>query len=197
MRIFLCHVIAALLLISCGDDQSRRGDKLFQQGQYEAAIQQYEEYLEYNPEDLKSIYNQGRAYEELGQYEKSLANYEEAIEIDPKHANALMSIGKYHFRNENYGDASFYFSKAAEIKKSDPQVFYLKGRSLHKLGKTTEALESYNQAISQNSDYGEAYLYRGALKVYQGNRNSGCADIRNAQALNVPEAEEALQEYCN
>lgn len=197
MRIFLSSLIVIAMLTACGDDQSREGDKLFNDGQYEAAIEQYTEFLEYNPEDLKSIYNQGRAYEELGQFDKSLENYQKAIEIDPKHANALMSIGKYHFRNENFGDASFYFSKAAEIKKSDPQAFYLAGRSFHKVGQTTKALEAYNQAISQNSDYGEAYLYRGALKVYQGNKRSGCADIRNAQSLNVPDAEDAIQEYCN
>ena len=119
------------------------------------------------------------------------------VEIDPNHANALMSIGKYHFRNNSYADASFYFSKAADIKKSDPQVFFLKGRAHHKLGETQVAMEAYDEAISKNRDYGEAYLYRGALKVYQGNKSAGCNDLRTAQSLKVPDAENALKEYCN
>jgi tetratricopeptide (TPR) repeat protein len=173
------------------------GNKLFNQGKYQEAITQYAEHLEYNPEDVQSIYNQGRAYEELGEFDKSLENYEQVVEIDPQHANALMSIGKYHFRNNSYADASFYFTKAAEIKKSDPQVFFLKARAHHKLGETQVAMEAYNEAISKNRDYGEAYLYRGALKVYQGNKSAGCNDLRTAQSLNVPDAENALKEYCN
>ena len=197
MKLIISYLAAIFLFTACGDNQSSEGDKLFQQGQYEAAIQQYSEYLEYNPEDLKAIYNQGRAYEELGQLDKSLANFEKAIEIDPLHANSLTSIGKHYFRENNYADASFYFSKAAEIKQSDPQVFYLKARSHHKLGETKEAMEAYDLAISKNRDYGEAYLYRGALKVYQEKKSAGCNDIRTAQSLDVPEAKSALQEYCN
>ncbi len=196
MKLFLHYILFISILTACGDNQSQEGDKLFSQGKYEAAIQQYNAYLEYNPEDLTSVYNQGRAYEELGQIEKALESYERAIEIDPKHTNSLMSIGKYHFRKKNYADASFYFSKASEIIQSNPQVFFLKGRAHHKLGETQEAMEAYDQAISKNRDYGEAYLYRGALKVYQGKKSAGCGDIRAALSLNVPEAEEALTEYC-
>ena len=58
-------------------------------------------------------------------------------------------------------------------------------------------MEAYDLAISKNRDYGEAYLYRGALKVYQGKKSAGCNDIRTAQSLDVPEAKSALQEYCN
>ncbi|WKN43099.1 tetratricopeptide repeat protein [Tunicatimonas pelagia] len=197
MKLFFYFVLCISLLTACGDSQSQEGDKLFNQGKYEAAIQQYEAYLEYNPEDLTSVYNQGRAYEELGQTDQALENYERALKIDPNHANSMMSIGKYHFRKKNYADASFYFSKASEIMQSNPQVFFLKGRTHHKLGETDEAMEAYDLAISKDRDYGEAYLYRGALKVYQGKKGAGCSDIRSAQSLKVPEAETALAEYCN
>jgi len=197
MRIVLSLLLLTCTLAGCGDDQSVEGHKLFNQGKYQEAVKQYAEYLEYNPEDVQAIYNQGRAYEELGEFEQSLENYQQVVEIDPRHANALMSIGKYHFRNNSYADASFFFTKAADIKKSDPQVYFLKGRAHHKLGETQVALEAYDEAISKNRDYGEAYLYRGALKVYQGKKSDGCNDLRTAQSLKVPDADEALQEYCN
>ena len=197
MRIILSTLLLSFIFAGCGDDQSVEGNKLYKQGKYQEAITQYEEYLEYNPEDVQAIYNQGRSYEELGEFEKSMANYKKVIEIDPNHANALMSIGKYHFRNNSYADASFFFTKAANIKKSDPQVFFLKARAHHKLGETQVAMEAYDEAISKNRDYGEAYLFRGALKVYQGKKSAGCNDLRTAQSLKVADAEDALKEYCN
>ena len=184
------------LFVACDSKNSQEGDQLFSQGKYEEAVTQYTQYIEYNPDDIKSIYNRGRAYEELGQYDKSMADYEKALEVDPKSINALMSIGKIHFRNGEYGDAAFYFDKAIKVKGGDAEAHFLSARSNHKLGETGKALEGYNRAISMNSNYGEAYLYRGALKVFL-KKSSGCADLKKAQALEVADAAAAVKKYCN
>ena len=186
-----------IFLGACDSKNSQQGDQLFADGDYEQAVSQYTDYIEYNPEDIKSIYNRGRAYEELGQYDKSLADYEKTLEIDPKNFNALMSVGKFHFRNEDYGDAAFYFDKAVKVKERSANAHYLSGRANHKLGETGKAMEGYNQAINLNGDYGEAYLYRGALKVFMKKKSGGCDDIKKAANLEAPEAAEALQKYCN
>ena len=187
----------AIIFGACDNESSQQGDQLFGQGKYEEAISEYSRYIEYNPDDIKSIYNRGRAYEELGEFDKSLADYERALGVDAKNINALMSIGKFHFRNEAYGDAAFYFDKAIKVKGGSAAAHFLSARANHKTGETTKAMEGYNRAISLNSDYGEAYLYRGALKVFLGKKSSGCSDLKKAMALETPEAEEALSEYCN
>ena len=184
------------LTAACDSKSSKEGDQLFSQGKYEEAISQYTQYIEYNPDDIKSIYNRGRAYEELGQYDKSMADYEKALEVDPKNINALMSIGKIHFRDGEYGDAAFYFDKAIKVKGGDAEAHFLSARANHKLGETGKAMEGYNRAISANSNYGEAYLYRGALKVFLKKKTSGSSDLKKAKALEVPDAEAALAKYC-
>ncbi len=187
----------SVALISCSGENSQQGDQLFADGQYEEAIGQYNQYIEYNPDDVKSIYNRGRAYEELGKYEESLADYEAALEIDPRNLNALMSIGKFHFRGESYGDAAFYFDKAVKLKESLADAHFWSARSNHKLGETGKAMEGYNQTISLDSERGEAYLYRGALKIFMKKKSGGCSDLKKARALGATDAEEALQEYCS
>ena len=62
----------SLLLVGCDSKNSKEGDQLFSQGKYEEAVSQYSAYIEYNPDDIKSIYNRGRAYEELGEFDKSM-----------------------------------------------------------------------------------------------------------------------------
>ena len=185
------------LMVACDSKNSQEGDQLFSQGKYEEAISMYTDYIEYNPDDIKSIYNRGRAYEELGEYDKSIADYEKALEVDPKNINAMTSIGKVHFRNSNFGDAAFYFDKAVQVKGGTAELHYLNARANHKLGETGKAMEGYNQAISMNSNYGDAYLYRGALKVFLKKKNGGCSDLKKAKALEVPDAESAIQKYCN
>ena len=186
-----------LFIVACDSKSSQEGDQLFAQGKYEEAVSQYTQYIEYNPDDIKSIYNRGRAYEELGQYDKSMADYEKALEVDPKNVNALMSIGKAHFRNREYGDAAFYYDKAVKVKGGSAEAHFFSARANHKMGETGRAMEGYNQAISMNSNYGEAYLYRGALKIFLKKKSAGCADLKKALALEVSDAEAALEKYCN
>lgn len=188
--------IILVFFMGCDGNEYKMADQYFEQGEYKKAIEQYNQYLEYKPTHIESIYNRGRAYEELGQFEKSLSSYEETLEIDPKNVNAMMSIGKHHFRQKNYKDAAFYFDKAAGINKSDDQAMYLAARAFHKAGQTKEAMEAYDNAISTNNQLGEAYLYRGALKVYQGKKSAGCQDFRSAKALNISEAQAAIEQYC-
>ena len=118
------------------------------------------------------------------------------MEVDPKNVNAQMSIGKLHFRNGAYGDAAFYFDKAIKVKGGNAEIHFLSARANHKLGETGKAMEGYNQAISMNSNYGDAYLYRGALKIFLKKKTAGCADLKKAQSLEVADAEAALQKYC-
>lgn len=194
------NVIFSIFLFSafaCSSNDSRQGDKLYSQGEYEQAIKAYSEYIEFNPGDFKSIYNRGRAYEALGQYDNALQDYEAAYKIDEKDENVLLSLGRHYFRNESYKDAAYYFDKATQVNANLKVAQFLKGRSYHKAGETDKAIEAYNDAISTDSQYGEAYLYRGALKIYLGRKSSGCNDLKTAQSLNVEEAESALQQYCN
>ena len=193
---FAC-AFAMLLTISCDSKDSQQGDQLFAEGKYEEAVSEYTQYIEYNPSDVKSIYNRGRAYEELGEYDKSLEDYEAALEIDPQNMNALMSIGKFHFRNDAFGDAAFYFDKAIKVKENSANAHFLNARANHKLGETGKAMESYDQAISLNPNYGAAYLYRGALKIFMKKKQSGCSDLKKAQSLETPEAEAAVEKYCS
>ena len=61
-------IILGLVLTSCGNEDEIMGDRLFEQGKYHDAISAYTKYLELQPTHVKSIYNRGRAFEELGQY---------------------------------------------------------------------------------------------------------------------------------
>ncbi len=196
-----CRRTLSLVLLtfclSCGGSDSQKGDQFFGQGKYEQAINEYDQYLEYNPDDFKSMYNRGRAYEELKDYDKALNSYEAALKMDEKNINVLISLGRYYFRENKFKDAAFYFDKATQVNQNSPLAQYLKGRAYHKAGETGQAMEAYNTAISMRKEYGEAYLYRGALKIYLGRKRSGCSDLKTAQSLQVANAEAALAKYCN
>ena len=65
-----------------------RGDKSYNQGDYQAAISDYDEAIRLDPNDTRAYYNRGVAKSELGDSEAAISDYDEAIRLDPNDATA-------------------------------------------------------------------------------------------------------------
>ena len=199
MKNKICFVLLALLLVGggCKDNRSLQGDAHFRNKEYQLAIEAYNDYLSLKPNNIKSLYNRGRSYEELGDFNRALQDYNRILEINPDNIQANLSIGKDFYRKNVFDNAAFYFDKVIKVDDTNAVAHFFKGRSLHKSGLFREALQAYNLAININQDYGEAYLYRGALHIsYLKKRSSACNDFKMAKSLNVEDADEAVERYC-
>ena len=191
-------ILIILITTSCKDERSNEGDKYFKRGDYQAAVQSYNEYISLNPEHIKSIYNRGRAYEELGQYDKAMEDFWHVLKREPNHVSALLSVANhYYVREKDYENAVFYADKALEHDKKNAFAYTLKGRALQKLGQLTPALSSYNNAISVNENYADAYISRGSLRLAAKQPNRACRDFKTAAALGSEQANQLIAKYCN
>lgn len=193
------YIAIALLFfaaLGCSNEESINGDDLFDDGKYQDAIEAYTSYLATHPDHKKSLYNRGRSYEEIGEIKKALKDFEKLIEIDPKYIKAYLSLAKVSYNNQDYNKALVYTGSAIDLNENSAQAHFLSGRAEHQLGYFDQALESYNNAITINRDFGEAYLYRGAVKVGQEKHRSACEDFKFAKLLNIPEADKAIKDYC-
>ncbi|MTI38025.1 tetratricopeptide repeat protein [Fulvivirga lutimaris] len=187
----------ALAIISCSNENSKNGDKFFSNGEYDKAVEAYTVYLNTEPRDIKTIYNRGRAYEELGKYELALKDFNRVIKEDPLNVNAHLSIMvDYYDRLNDYENTIFYAEKVLKLDETNANAFTLKGKAHQKLGQLPEALSAYNAAISVDKEYAEAYLSRGALRIYTKQTSRACSDFRMAQTLGVEKADELLKKYC-
>ena len=188
-------VLGLFLLVACGSDKSDEGDRFYRKGQYEAAIAAYSEYLVLNPTDLKSLYNRGRAYQEVGKDDKAVEDFNRVIKEDPLNVNALLSLANdYYHRIHDYENAIFYADKVLKIS-PNAMAFTLKGQSFQRLGKLNEAMQAYNDAISTNETYADAYISRGSLFIYLSQTQRACADFKQASALDA-DVESYIKKYC-
>ena len=196
-RFYLAFFLAGLLFYSCSSDKkNRNADAFFNQGEYDKAINVYDQQLNKNPDDYMIQYNRARAYEELGENKKALAEYKDISKEHPEFFPAKMGEARYYFNQGDFETAAYTLEDG--IKKGDKgeDVFFLYARANHKAGKTREALNAYDKAIEKNSDFGLAYLYRGALKIYLERKREGCSDLKIAASLGVEEAQPAMDQYC-
>ena len=192
----LCWLWMLLVLWNCSNEDAIIGDRYFAEGQYQKAIEAYTEYVKLNPTSVKSIYNRGRAYEELGQYDRAFRDWSKVRELDKKNTNALLSLSTHYYRNERYDQAAYQADLAIEINPQLADAHFWKGRALHQQGIFKDALNAYNSAISLNDDNGEFYLYRGVIYVQFKNSSKACGDFRLASNLEVADARDAIDKYC-
>ncbi|WP_373495425.1 tetratricopeptide repeat protein [Aquiflexum sp.] len=185
-----------LILGSCSSGGSNRGDVLFSQGKYEEAIKAYDSFLAAKPKNVKALYNRGRSYEELGNYPQAEKDFLAALDQDTKNIQVMLSLSNIYQKQKNHNSALLYADYAVEVPGAPAMAYFMKGRALHQIGNTQEALREYSAAIKMDKDFGQAYYYRGMLKIATDKKRSGCEDIGLAIRLNVSIAEEARDKYC-
>lgn len=193
---YIFFILLIAILSSCQNENSRIGDDYFKVGQYKKAIEAYNDFLKYKPKHVKTIYNRGRCYQELGEFDKALEDFNVVITLDANNESALLSIGQDFYRKKEYSSATFYSEKVLERNPGNTMAHYLMGRANHKQGYMRDALSNYNSAINLSPDFGEAYLHRGALKLYLRQNRAACADLRKAVELKIEGAENALRKNC-
>lgn len=189
-------LIGILSLSSCSENISNKGDNLFTEEKYEEAVKEYDNVLKTNPKYLKGLYNRGRSYEELGDIKKAEKDFLAAYAIDGKNTQVMMSLSNIYQKQKNHTSALLFADYAVQVPGAPAMAFFLKGRALHQIGNTGEAMKEYSTAIKMDKNFGQAYYYRGMLKIATDKKKSGCEDIRAAIKLGHEEAQVAMDKYC-
>ena len=65
-------------------------------GDYEKAIEKYDEAIQLDPEYASTYGNRGHSYHALGQYQRAIQDYDEAIRLDPEYALSPTTTGVFH-----------------------------------------------------------------------------------------------------
>ena len=183
-------------LWACSEVKRNPADQYFEKGEYELAIQTYTEDLKFKPTDVKMLYNRGRAFQEMGNLADAKTDFEAALDQDPNNFQVLLSLSALQLEEKNYASALLYATKAEETPGAPAMASLLKGRALHQMGLTEEALKAYGTAIQLDKDFGQAYFNRGMLKVALKRNKQSCEDFKLASALNYPGAQDSFNKYC-
>ncbi|XP_056398877.1 tetratricopeptide repeat protein 12 isoform X3 [Hyla sarda] len=91
------------------------GNKAFDKGDYETAIQCYSEGLE-KLKDMQVLYtNRAQAYIKLEKYEKAISDCEWALKCDDKCVKAYVHMGRAHLSLKNYEEARQCYKMITDI----------------------------------------------------------------------------------
>lgn len=188
-----------LMLLSCNDKpEILTADDYFEQGKFAEAISIYNDFIKFNPQNMKAFYNRGRSFEELGDVEKAVKDFEKVVSLDENHiqANISLAVNEY-FRTKDYSKTIVFLNNALDKDNSNTMALTLRGKAKQRLGDFDAAMKDYNAAISIDPDFANAYFARGSIYVMQNRRNQACVDFKTAARLGLETADDAVSKYCN
>jgi tetratricopeptide (TPR) repeat protein len=129
------------------------GDEYLQKREYTAAINSYNQALQFNNSDADIYYKLGLVNYQLGEYHTAIINYSQAINLNINHPQAYSQIGLAHYQIGNYQIAIEAYTQAMRINPHIAINYKNRADVRSHIGDTQGAIEDYNQAIKLNPDY--------------------------------------------
>jgi protein O-mannosyl-transferase len=176
-----------------------RGNSYSSLGQYNLAIEDYNDAIRLNPDLSDAYYRRGSAYSALGQYQIAIADFNEYIRREPEDARAYYGRGNAFSEIKQNRTAIEDYNEAIRFKPDFAEAYFNRGNAyVREPGQYELAIKDYNEAIRLKPDFTEAYFNKGGLLINQGNKKMGCLDLQKACTLGNCKILEAAKSkgYC-
>ncbi len=158
---------------------------------WDRAISNFEQALQYEPNLAAAHYYLGQAYLKKGDPTKALAELEKAIETDPAYINAYHTIGLAYLERGDTTAARNFFQQLIERKPQDCDVQIAYGYVMaNQLGEVEKGLEAFEKAKQLCPDNPTAYQYL-ALALPQDRGDEKIANFQKYLELSEGKATDA------
>lgn len=155
-----------------------RGQKLYDQGEYEKALTVFKEFVSKQPELYGARVNIGNCYVKLKQYDKAIEEFKFVIEKmkeekgdlkgDKTASSLYASLGELYMDKNDFEKAKEYFKKSIDIDLSDYALPYNVAEILFDSNKIDEAIHYYKLAAQAKPDWPKSYLKLGYCYLNKG-----------------------------
>ncbi|BAY60156.1 serine/threonine protein kinase containing TPR domain [Calothrix brevissima NIES-22] len=166
------------------DTYKKEGKEKYDRGDYQGAIEDYNQAIKIHPDYADAYNNRGNAREKLGDYQGAIEDYNQAIKIHPDYADAYCDRGNARGNLGEYQAAIEDYNRAIKINPDDADAYCNRGNARWDLGEYQAAIEDYNRAIKINPDYADAYNNRGNARWDLGEYQAAIKDYNQAIKIN-------------
>ncbi|HUB68633.1 MAG TPA: tetratricopeptide repeat protein [Candidatus Methylacidiphilales bacterium] len=165
------------------------GAALFQKGETDEAMAQFQQALKNNPNDSGVHYGLGNIFLQKGQVDKAMAEYEKALEFNPNSVEAYNNLGGILVQRGQLDNAMTDYQKALAINPNIAETHCNLGGALAQKGRVDEAIGEFEKAIRINPGLAEAHYSLGSELAQKGQLDEAMAEFQKALAINPNYAE--------
>ena len=162
----------------------KRANGYYERGQYDRAIEDYNQAIRLNPNHANAFSNRGATYARKGEYDRAIENYDEAIRLNPKHADAFSNRGVAYGRKGDYDRAVENYDEAIRLNPKHAAALYGRGNAYRRKGDYDRAIENYDEALRLNPKHANALYNRGNAYRHKGDYDRAIENYDEAIELN-------------
>ena len=159
----------------------RSGYLKLQRGDYQGAVQAFENCIQKRAQWPEAQVNLGLSYWKNGDREAAGTTFQGALASDPASIDALRGLAALAIEREDFEQALDCQAKLIDKGERSPELFYNTGLILQKSGQLEDAIRLYKEALTERPDFPEALLNLGHALKQQGHPDE--ARIYWSQAL--------------
>lgn len=149
-------------------------------GNYAAAIKQFDQAIAIDAKLAEAYFGRGLAYDADRQFDRAIKDHQQAISLNPKYAMAYFGLGlAYHDKGQNERAIEAY-SKAIELDPRYAQALYDRGVAYGALNQIDRAIADFSAAIDVQPNYAKALFMRGLAYRDSGKADAALADFEGA-----------------
>jgi len=116
-------------------------------------------------------------------YKEALSLSKPSYVVTEPGPEAFLNNGSQAFIDGKYNDALLMFNEAIQANPLSALGFYYRGQTHKKLKNNASAIEDFGKAININTQFGQAYNYRGQTLFLMGEFQLAWSDMENAVRL--------------
>jgi tetratricopeptide (TPR) repeat protein len=162
---------------------SQDGEALSKNGDYEKAIQEFNEAIRLNPGLASAHYGRGEIYFQRGDYQQAIRDFTRTIGLAPDYTFAYYSRGVANERTGEIEEAILDFTHTVRLKPSYAPAYNDRARALYSLGHLREALRDSEQAISIAPGTPTYLATHSLILAALGRREGAFATLEQAMAI--------------
>lgn len=172
-----------------------RGNAFCRDRQYDRALEQYNEAIDWNPEVGEALCNRSCIYLERAEYELALADSDRAILLNPSFASAICNRGTALLGKGDLGQAASNYEQALHLK-PDYAVPFANRAFIRLLeGRMDDAIKDCDRAIELDPKFAIAYSNRGMAAFCQANFEKAAKDFAVAAKLDPANCAHGIWAY--
>ena len=138
-----------------------RGQRLYDQGQVNEAIAEWQKTIRLAPRAARAHHLLGVALRDRGEQTKALAAFREALRLEPDNATAYVQLGRVLEATGDASGALEAYRAALQLVPSAPYVHNRLGHLLAARGDWSGAVQEWQHTVDLAPDYAYAYVHLG------------------------------------
>lgn len=166
------------------------------EGNYDQAIQYFQNALKIDPKHSIALQNLGSAYRQKRDWPDAREILERALALNPDDPDANYSLGMVYAQQNDPEHAYEYLQRAIAARPAYPEALNNLGILYLRTKRPNEAIQSFQESIRVAPAYDQAYLNLARLYAIEGDREKAKAILRELlkHYPDHPQAQEGLKQ---